>query len=205
MRALRPRQLEFTRRTLFATLACLFAVAPAIAQEDDEDVSDYAREGWYLQGSGVYAVEQWAGSISDIGADDTWGVDLRVGKRISPWASVEAELEILGDFLQDDRQDLGVVNAGVNTRVYPLGGMFGRIQPFAIAGLGIVSTVVDHRDRMDDLRQSNADWGFRIGGGIDFYYTENIALTAEGAYVWTVGEVEDIDHVSISLGLLYRF
>ncbi|MDP6980960.1 MAG: porin family protein [Myxococcota bacterium] len=206
MRASSPRTLEFICAALLAALVCMFAALPAIAQEDDEEeASDYAREGWYLQGSGVHAAEKWAGSISDVGAEDTWGFDLRAGSRISPWASVEVELEILGDFLSDSRQDLSVVHAGVSTRIYPLGGMLGRTQPFGIAGLGIVSTVVEHRDRTTDLRQSNADWGFRGGGGVDLYYTEHIALSVEGAYVWTVGDVENIDHVAISIGLMYRF
>lgn len=186
-------------------LVGLLVPAAAIAQDEDDEEASYTREGWYLQASGLFVSEQWASSLSDIGAEDTWGIDFRVGHRFSPWAAGEIELEILGDFFPDERQDLSAVHAAVNTKIYPAGERLERIQPFAIVGLGIVSTVVEHRDRTTDLRQSNADWGFRGGAGIDFYYTENVALSAEGAYVWTVGDVEDIDHVSVSLGILYRF
>ncbi len=209
MRAQRHRPLEFTRHLIVVALACGFnltiAVVPATAQEDDDEPSEYAREGWYLQGSGVKANEKWRSSLSDIGAEDNWGFDLRAGSRISEWAAVEFELEILGDFFPDERQDLRTVNAGVNARVYPIGGLLGRIQPFGIGGLGAVSTVVRHRDRGTDLRQSNVDWGFRGGGGVDLYYSQHIALSAEAAYIWTVGDVKDIDHLTLSLGLMYRF
>jgi len=191
------------RRLAVAFLACCIAL-PAAAQEDDDE-ADYAREGGYLSASGVFVDEQWAGALSDIGAEDTWAIDFRAGLRVSPWAAVELALEVSGDFFPDDRQDFSFVHAGLNTRVYPLGGLLGRVQPFAIGGLGIVSTVVEHRDRNTALRQSNADWGFRGGGGVDLYYTDHVALSLQGSYVWTVGDVKNVDYVSLSLGILYRF
>ncbi len=208
MRAQRLRQFESTRPFVSLALGCLVSLCialPAAAQDEDDEETDYAREGWYLSASGVFVYEQWDGSISDIGAEDTWALNFRAGTRISPWAAAEVALEVTGDFFPDERQDFSVVHAGVNARVYPLGGMLGRIQPFGLLGLGVVSTVVDHRDRSTDLRQSNVDWGFRPGAGIDFYYTENVAVSLEGSYVWTVGDVRNIDHVSFGLGVLYRF
>jgi opacity protein-like surface antigen len=175
----------------------------ALAQEDDGDgAADYARTGMYLAVSGVYVVENWAGSNDDAGAEDSQGFNLRVGARISEWASIELELEWIDDFFPDERQDFQLVTVVANTRVYPLGG---RIQPFALAGLGIVATVVDHRDRDSSVKQSNADWGFRAGAGVDLYLTDQIAVSIEATQTWTVGDVKNIHHVSIGIGILYRF
>ncbi|MCP4037729.1 MAG: porin family protein [bacterium] len=173
--------------------------------EDDHEGPDYARQGWYLGASGVFVSEQWTGSLDDVNPDDVYGFSLRAGHRVSPWAGVEIEFEWMDDFFPDERMDFSAIAASVNTHVYPFGGKLGRIQPYGLAGLGIVSTIVDHRDRATELKQSNADWGFRVGGGIDLYYTEHIATSIKAAYVWTVGDVKDIDHVSIGVGILYRF
>ena len=174
----------------------------ALAQDEAEGGSDYSRTGWYLAASGVYVVENWTGTNDDAGADDSQGFNLRVGSRLSQWASLEIEFEWIDDFFPDERQDFQIVTGSVNTRVYPVGGRF---QPYVLAGLGIVSSVVDHRDRDSSIRQSNADWAIRAGGGLDAYLTEIIAISVEATYVWTVGDVKDVDHVSIGLGILYRF
>jgi len=189
-------------RILLLGLILSFPGTGALAQDEGEEAADYSRTGWYVAASGVYVVENWAGSNGDAGADDSQGFNLRVGSRITEWVSLEIEFEWIDDFFPDERQDFEIVTGAVNTRVYPLGGRF---QPFALAGLGIASTVVDHRDRNSSVRQSNADWGFRAGGGLDAYVTEQVAITAEATYVWTVGDVKDLDHVSIGLGILYRF
>ncbi len=190
-------------RILLLGLTLVMLGTDAMAQEEDEDQAvDYSRTGMYVSASGVFVVERWPSSNKNAGADDTYGLNLRVGSRISQWASVELELELIDDFFPDEHQDFRAVTATANTRVYPMGG---RIQPFALAGLGIVSTVVKHRDRDSSIKQSNADWGFRAGAGVDFYYTEHVAVSLEASHIFTVGDVKDIDHISIGVGLLYRF
>jgi opacity protein-like surface antigen len=195
MRALRILMLGLLLALVSATTLLTSASA------EDHEV-DFSRTGTYIGVSGVYVLEKWPGTNKDAGADDTAGVNIRVGMRVTEWASAEIQLEFVDDYFPDERQDFQTITATVNTRVYPFAG---RIQPFAIAGMGIVSSIVDHRDRLSSIKQSNADWGIRAGGGIDFYYTEHVALSLEGTYVFTVGDVKDIDHVSIGLGLLYRF
>lgn len=189
-------------RILLLGVGLALPCSSALAQDEGEDAPDYSRSGWYLAASGVYLVENWTGSNDDAGADDTQGFNLRVGSRLTEWASLELEFEWIDDFFPDERQDFQIVTGAVNTRVYPLGGRF---QPFILAGLGIVSSVVDHRDRDSSIKQSNADWGFRAGGGLDVYATDRIAVSLEATHVWTVGDVKDIDHVSIGMGILYRF
>lgn len=199
MRALRSLLLA----TWVAMLTTFGLALTAIAEDpDDESSSDFSRTGTYVSVSGVYVVEAWPGSNRNAGAEDTAGFNFRVGQRLNQWVSAELEFEWIDDFFPDERQELQIISTSANTRIYPLGG---RVQPFVLAGLGIAATIVNHRDRSSSISQSNADWEFRGGGGVDFYYNDHIALTAEATYVSTVGDVKDLNHVSIGLGVLYRF
>ena len=45
----------------------------------------------------------------------------------------------------------------------------------------------------------------RFGGGIDFYVTRNIMVTAEVAYVLPTGQLDDLDQLQIGGALQYRF
>lgn len=76
--------------------------------------------------------------------------------------------------------------------------------PSGVVGLR-ESHVVDHRDRDSPVKQSNTDWGFRAGAGVDLYLTDQIAISIEAIQTWTVGDVKNIHHVSTGIGILYRF
>ena len=45
----------------------------------------------------------------------------------------------------------------------------------------------------------------RFGGGIDFYLTETILVSAEASYLMPTGKLDGLDYYSIGLGLQYRF
>jgi opacity protein-like surface antigen len=197
MRALRLLLLGLLQAVLLAGIG-----TTASAQEDDEEAADYSRNGVYVAASGALVVERWTATNKDSGADDTFGFNFRVGARVNQWASVELELEVIDDFFPNDKADVTVVNVFANTRAYPLSG---RLQPYALGGIGIVTTVVEDRPANNSYGQSNTDWGFRFGAGVDLYYTEHIALSVEAAHVWTVGDVKDIDHIALGVGILYRF
>lgn len=191
------------QRILLLGLLLILVGSVALADVDDPDEnSDYTRTGPYVSFSGAFAFETWPDSNKDAGAEDSFGFNLRVGARTSQWVSVELELEYIDDFFPNEKLDFGVVSVFGNTRLYPLSG---RIQPYALGGLGIVATVVDHRETGSSFGQSTADWGFRLGAGVDLYYTDHIALSVEAVQVFTVGSVKDINHVSLGVGILYRF
>lgn len=185
-----------------AVMAGSLAATTAGAQEDDDEETDFSRTGTYASISGVYVSEQWPSSNKNAGADDSSGLNLRVGTRVNRWASAELEFEWIDDFFPDERQDFELITVSVNTRIYPFGG---RVQPYALGGIGVAASIVDKRDRSSSISQSNADWQFRGGGGVDFYYSQHIAISFEAVYVATVGDLKDIDHLSIGLGALYRF
>jgi hypothetical protein len=55
------------------------------------------------------------------------------------------------------------------------------------------------------VNTSGDNFAARFGGGLDFYVDPNIVITLDSSYVLPTGDAEDLDHVTISLGIQYRF
>jgi hypothetical protein len=55
------------------------------------------------------------------------------------------------------------------------------------------------------LRTSGDDFAARFGGGIDFYLNRNFVAVIEGGYILPTGKLDDLDHVTWSAGIQYRF
>jgi opacity protein-like surface antigen len=96
----------------------------------------------------------------------------------------------------------------------------GRYQPFVLAGVGFMRmeskakdiTSGDALEVPDPDRKRAADaseiWvevAMRFGGGLDFYLTENVVVSAEASYLMPTGKLDDLDYYSIGVGLQYRF
>lgn len=103
--------------------------------------------------------------------------------------------------------------------------MTGRYQPFVLLGLGFMRMESKTRDVSPaalprppgcpaDLsiscfsaqaRERITKVAARFGGGLDFYLTENVVVSAEGSYLMPTGKLSGLDYYSFSLGLQYRF
>ena len=188
-------------RILMIGLAVVVFSVPSAA-DDAADDGGFSREGFYVSVSGVYVSERWDGTREDSGAQDTEGINVRVGSRVNQWASAEFELELIDNFSPTDTETYGMLNISLNTRVYPIEGRF---QPYLLGGLGIIATISHNRGPDSNVAQSNADWAIRSGGGIDIYYTSQVGVTFEAVHVFTIGDIKDNDHYSMGLGVFYRF
>jgi opacity protein-like surface antigen len=104
----------------------------------------------------------------------------------------------------------------------------GRYQPFVLAGVGFmrmesktrdVTPNADARTEACPRTPANPDppcWAaqqsdrtvsvaMRLGGGLDYYLTENIVVSAEASYLMPTGKLDNLDYYSFGLGLQYRF
>jgi len=45
----------------------------------------------------------------------------------------------------------------------------------------------------------------RMGGGIDIFVTDNLAINTEGYYVMPTGNIQGLRYVGVGLGLTYHF
>ncbi|MFT4569397.1 MAG: opacity protein-like surface antigen [Hyphomicrobiaceae bacterium] len=159
---------------------------------------DYARNGFYLIGAGSYAFEDFDGEFSEL-ADDTGGFNARVGYRFHPNVAAEIEYEWFDDFSKSS--DIAEVDEAwaltANAKLYA---MTGCIQPYLLLGVGLMSADVDVSGS-----GSTEEFLGRVGLGTDVYVTENIAVTGDATYLIPTGDLEDLNAIALSLGLMYRF
>ena len=64
---------------------------------------DYAKSAWYVSVGGSFDVHLFESTVNDISdsvvdLDNAWGIDIKVGKRIKRWLSLEVEYEYINGF-----------------------------------------------------------------------------------------------------------
>jgi opacity protein-like surface antigen len=162
--------------------------------------SEYGKQiGSYLAVSAFAAYDD----RSDLGDYDdvNGGVTVRAGFRLG--APVAIELQ--GDYnhlkaWRDD--DVWVITT--NLRFYPsmmdeFSGILPDIlQPYGVVGVGVIGG-----DPPDDAYQLNG--AFRLGAGIDFYVTEQVALSFGYEWVTGTGFLSERDTRNLTLGVQYNF
>jgi hypothetical protein len=215
---------------LFCVILALGSVlvsAGSFAQDEEDGDGgggDYAREGGYVGLGATYVLENVdtddfeddvqsalsaagspVGNVS-IDVDDTWGLNARVGSRFGS----RFAMELVGDWFDDADVDVsarggldGSADLEAWAVTYNIKGylLTGRVQPYVLAGGGVLG------GELDSSVGSENEYGFcwRLGGGYDFYQTENVVLNLEAAYYLPTGDVRDFDFISVGLGVHYRF
>ena len=201
MPILRLQSLLAASLAAFASL--LFGTPRAVAQ-------DYVREGWYVGARGVYAVEDFD---IDGTADDDFGFNLFAGYRMFRGLASDFEFEYVDALPARGNPagpsfDVRTFDFAWNFRVYPLawvfepGSVFQRVQPYLRAGPSIQWVQLQ---RLPGGDRDEGNFAGRLGGGLDFSLTENVALTADAIYTIGTGDVRDYRYLSIGWGFTYRF
>lgn len=159
--------------------------------DDSEDDEDFSRSGLYfgLNGVGGLGVDRRVDPAELSGGG---GLNARIGSRESERLSWELELEWVM-FPERDTNDLTV---GINGKFYFAEN---RWQPYVVLGAGSKTTV------QAGPGSNDTDWGFRMGGGLDYYLTRHWALNSECVYLVGVGSQLRREYGSFSLGAIYRF
>ncbi len=165
-----------------------------VAESEEQVAARADRTGWHLGAAGSVQVEDFE-NLGARSADDSLGMKLRLGYRCSPHLGWEFDYEWAESFDVSDGSDVDLWALMSNAKWYPL---TGRVQPFLVAGVGIVTADPETVGRGTDI-------GLRFGTGIDVYLTGNWALTLDGSYVVPTAKVKDRRYVSVGWGLLYRF
>jgi opacity protein-like surface antigen len=125
---------------------------------------------------------------------DAWG-----GYRFHPNFAGELELEYV------DRVNNGALALDTNLLTFT-GNLkaylaTGRVQPFALVGIGATRVGL----AAGGGSASESAFGARFGGGLDFYVTEQIALQARASYVLATGDLDGFDYISLVMGAQFRF
>jgi len=205
-----------SRLLRWGLLVSLLFVSPLqTAQARD----DYARTGWHVGGLGVVAVPTWQDTLeaasvptTGVGLSASGGIDLRGGYRLNARVALETGFEWIAAYRIEQS---GVQVSQANNWMYYADAkvfiLTGRTQPFLLLGMGAY-----HLDYVPPGRSPSvpADASFitdatafapRIGGGLEFYFTEKIMLTSEINYVLGTGKLHQRDRLGLSVGMFYRF
>ena len=178
-------------------------VAPALAA-DDEIL--YGGNDWYASIAGVVAVDN-----SDVGsADPSGGVTVSTGFRFNRWLTAEIEAEWIdqvrydrGTGVESCRGTGGRSNGYTAWHVAGGGRLYftkSLIQPFLSGHAGFMQT----RDHGGGRSCEGNGFVARMGGGVDVFVTNGLAISVLGAYVLpTTGSADGHDYISLGLGLTW--
>jgi opacity protein-like surface antigen len=184
---------------------------------------DYARSGWYLGVGGIYAIEDISLNTTQLGMvppqppatdpkfGNRGGVDFRAGYRVNPHVAVEFDYQWQAGFDSSnpavklpgtDGIEIDTHLLSLNAKVFAA---TGRWQPYGLLGASLLifnKEIVDLKPKPWDI-----DYGFapRFGAGIDYYISENWALTLEGTYIVPVGVLDGANYGTVGVGFQYRF
>jgi hypothetical protein len=213
MRGLRIVLLGITSCSLFAG---------AVAQAED-----FGRSGGYVGANAAYAFDLFkteiytaagAGTVP-LDYSDSWGFNVRAGYRLLSFLAIEAQYEWLDgiDISAPAFGPIGTYEPDVLTGNLKLILPTWRLQPYALAGIGIASWDIDFAPNTFLADTSGTGFAFRGGGGLDIYLTEHLVLNTEGTAVlntqdFTIPSTVGVNtlqtnlyYFSLSAGFTYRF
>jgi len=171
------------------------------AQEGDE----FGRTGLYVGAMAAYSFENFDTGSANVSVHGTEGFDLRVGYRAHPNLAIEGNTQYFNNRAMIVRggptADLLAWGFWLNAKLYPL---TGQVQPYLLLGPGFTHLDAG-RSRVLGISRDDNGFSPKAGLGVDGYLTSNIAVTVEASYVFTVGDIENTDHIPVSAGLTYRF
>lgn len=224
----------FVGAILTAAVGALVCPSVALGVHHPDDTSAYERKGWFVNLAGTYAVPKFEGSmpddlsgalttqvddvavntqVDDVASDDSLGVNGGGGYRCHRYFSTELELEWIDEFQTDfsGTDIIGSLDPDPMTVTTNFKGYlpFGRFQPYALAGGGIMFTTVSVKAVTTagpiEWEEKVRAFAFRFGGGLDFYATEHIVLNIGAEQVIPIGADLDLDYISVGWGIQYRF
>jgi opacity protein-like surface antigen len=187
-----------------------------------------------LEDEVVDALEDDVPAFVELGLDldDSYGANATIGYRVFSFFAIEAEYEWVSEYDVALTTNIDGIDARLysieghtitaNTKwILPTW----RIQPYLLIGGGIAISDVDRGGIYDDpiLGPGLEDNGVKVGDGrqtsaagragvgLDVYLTRGIVVNAEaGAVVTTLdvpdlGDIDDLNYLSFTAGLQYRF
>jgi hypothetical protein len=161
--------------------------------EGPSPVWDYSRQGPYASAALVQGFENFDTRASE--DDSNVGIALRGGARLKPEVAVEGFIESVPGF-EIAGADLDLLSFGAQGKYFL---SRERIQPYALAGLGVARAEIDRFD------EDESGMFLRVGFGSDFQMNRDVSLFAELNYNRMFGGVDDLDHLDFLVGLTVRF
>jgi hypothetical protein len=135
--------------------------------------------------------------------ENALGLNFAAGLRVLRYVGLDLGLEYIPSF--DARSfapaDITTTLITINGRFYLPGlglGLSDRIQPFALTGAGVL--IAD-----TEITRFQSGFAARLGGGLDIWLNDSLALGLTATYVLTTSDVDGLDYVSLGWGFQYTF
>jgi hypothetical protein len=187
---------------LLLTTSVGWLAAGASARADD---TQFGGQDWYVSATGVLALDN-----ADVsGGKPSSGVNFAGGFRFNRWITAEAGAEWIHRIRYDEDSRPSCAGTGggsvrfsawqatVGSRLYFTESL---VQPFVVAHGGIIQT----RDSGGGRSCSGTGFVARLGGGVDVFVTNGLAISLMGVYVLpATGGAKDHDYISVGLGFTW--
>lgn len=199
-------------------LLCLLLPGSVLAQDarDESTGPDYSRSGFYVWlGAGIGISTKAEDQLSAIASAVAGGP---VPVKVSSAAGFNGRIGMAGGIISSELQfeylpgfEASVLDVpAAEWSLFTMTGNLklqlpaGQLQPYALVGGGSTRSTASS-PVLPGVDQSFWGGAVRAGGGLDLYVTEHVALAADATYVIPFGDNEDLDYVSIGIGLIYKF
>lgn len=181
----------------------------------DEDV------GWYYGVSVFGASIELEDDLFDFGDADTdsdatagvgakWGlrldtasneVDFALELNFTWYDSFDRSYSIGGDISETD-----VWSVTLRPKLYISGIGNGRFAPYVYAGVGVMSADEEFTGgiRMG-TKSSDVEFVAELGAGLEVALTKHVGVFTDLGYVRPYGALEDLSHVTLGTGIVFRF
>jgi len=191
--------------TAMLAFSLVWLAAPAVRAEsgsDKRECCDY--NGFYAGIGGAYSFESFQGGNSGNSPVN----NARVGYRFMDFLAVEGQGEYSwlfnGSSGRYNGGDTSIWSGWLNAKLYPTARWTGFIQPYVLAGAGWMWEDTTGTSA-PGFNQNNNGFAGRFGGGIDFFLTEHLFLTADAAYLLPSGDVKRLNQTMVGGAIQYRF
>ena len=176
---------------LCATIMVVFALS-INAEADPADT------GFYLGGGVAYAWENFDGEFD---FDDAWGINAFAGYRFMRYIALEGNFNWYDDFESDSTNaDVEIWTLMLDIKaMYPV--YNDRLVPYLRVGGGYM----DAKASAGSLDASNEDFAFNLGGGLDYYVTDQVSIGLDGKYVVGTGDLDAVEYFVGTINAAFHF
>jgi hypothetical protein len=180
------------------------AATAALQEFERERAHRYSRNGVVLIGGIFWAPEIFQTSYS---VGNSNGGDIALGFHFADHFEVDFRFEYLNDFDLSGYGNRGSYTAWsttLNGRFYPL---TNQIQPYLGFGIGVLEGTTFLQDVATGyaIEESDVVAVFRFSGGVDYYVSRALALTADISIVVPGGNLTNATYATLGGGLKVRF
>jgi len=180
----------------FFTLLAVLLVVFTFTINAEAEVKE---KGFYLGGGVAYAWENF--DVEGVDFDDAWGLNAFAGYRLIRYIAFEGNFNCYDDFTLD----LFGVDVQIWTLMLDVKAMYpvynDRLVPYLRAGVGYM----DKEASAGSFETSDSDAAINLGGGIDYYVTDQFSLGLDGKYVVGTGDLEAIEYFVGTINAAFHF